>query len=91
MKRQLLFLWQILFLALLLIPSLTKGQSTIGRGKISGDFSFSGMYYLPDSLINATEVEEKVRANTYLNLLYTNANFSVGARYEFYRVFVEFL
>lgn len=84
MKRQLLFLWQILFLALLLIPSLTKGQSTIGRGKISGDFSFSGMYYLPDSLINATEAEEKVRANTYLNLLYTNANFSVGARYEFY-------
>ena len=75
MKRQLLFLWQILFLALLLIPPLTKGQSTIGRGKISGDFSFSGMYYLPDSLINASEAEEKVRANTYLNLPFPKNGF----------------
>jgi hypothetical protein len=42
------------------------------------------MYYQPDSLINAAEVEEKVRGNAYLNLLYANKQFTVGARYEFY-------
>lgn len=59
-------------------------QSSSEYGKISGDFGFSGMYYQPDSLINAAEVEEKVRGNAYLNLLYANKQFTVGARYEFY-------
>ena len=61
-----------------------NAQVRIGSGQISGDFSFNGMYYLPDSVIGAAEAAEKVRANTYLNLLYTNGGFSAGLRYEFY-------
>ena len=61
-----------------------KAQEERNRGKISGDFGFNGMYYIPDSLIGAEKVSGKVRANTHLNLLYTNGGFSAGARYEFY-------
>lgn len=58
------------------------GQSKLGH--ISGDFGFNGMYYIPDSIIGAKEVKEKVRANTWLNLNYTNGGFTAGVRYEFY-------
>ena len=61
-----------------------KAQGEKDRGKINGDFGFNGMYYIPDSLIGAKKVSSKVRANTHLNLLYTNGGFSAGARYEFY-------
>ncbi len=61
-----------------------KAQNNVDWGHISGDFSFLGMYYIPDSLINAMPVEEKVRGNAYLNLLYTRKEFTVGTRYEFY-------
>ena len=53
-------------------------------GHISGDFGFNGMFYIPDSLMNAKEVKEKVRANTWLNVNYTNGGFTAGVRYEFY-------
>jgi len=59
-------------------------QIKVGSGTISGDFSFNGMYYIPDSLIGAREVDSKVRGNAWLNLNYTNGGFSTGARYEFY-------
>ena len=59
-------------------------QHRIGSGQISGEFGFNGMYYIPDSLIGAREVDSKVRANTYLNLIYTNGGVTVGAQYEFY-------
>ena len=59
-------------------------QTKVGNGTISGDFSFNGMYYIPDSLIGAREVDSKVRGNAWLNLNYTNGGFSTGARYEFY-------
>ena len=77
-----------IFLFPLMVLSFTifsvKAQEEGNRGKISGDFGFNGMYYIPDSLIGAEKVSGKVRANTHLNLLYTNGGFSAGARYEFY-------
>lgn len=66
----------------LLCSSTAWGQSKWGH--ISGDFGFNGMYYIPDSIIGAKEVKEKVRANTWLNLNYTNSGFTAGLRYEFY-------
>lgn len=73
---------------LLLISFVTIGsalaQHKIGSGQISGEFGFNGMYYIPDSTIGAEKVDSKVRANTYLNLMYTNGGFTVGAQYEFY-------
>lgn len=61
-----------------------EAQHQIGNGRISGDFGFNGMYYIPDSIIGAEKVESKVRANAFVNLLYSNGGFSAGARYEFY-------
>lgn len=61
-----------------------QAQHQIGNGRISGDFGFSGMYYIPDSIIGADPVDSKVRGNAYLNILYSNGGFSAGARYEFY-------
>jgi len=68
----------------LLSPFSTFAQIRVGTGTISGDFSFVGMYYIPDSTIGAQAVDSKVRGNAWLNLNYTNGGFSTGARYEFY-------
>jgi hypothetical protein len=76
---------KILTLILLIYISVPVfAQIKVGSGTISGDFSFNGMYYIPDSTIGAKAVDSKVRGNAWLNLNYTNGGFSVGARYEFY-------
>ena len=72
------------FFSLLLSPFFLFAQIKVGSGTISGDFSFNGMYYIPDSVIGAKAVDSKVRGNAWLNLNYTNNGFSTGARYEFY-------
>jgi len=74
-------------LAVLILLSIgsVKAQSQLSNGKISGDFGFNGMYYRPDSLIGAEKVDSKVRANAFLNLLYSNGGFTAGARYEYYQ------
>ncbi|MEG2071461.1 MAG: DUF6029 family protein, partial [Bacteroidales bacterium] len=74
-----------IIICFLIFTSLSvKAQHMIGNGKISGEFGFNGMYYIPDSLIGAEPVDSKVRANTYLNVLYSNGGFSAGVRYEFF-------
>lgn len=76
---------KILLLPVLCLLALsTFAQHQLGNSRISGDFGFNGMYYIPDSLIGAEKVDSKVRGNAFLNLLYSNGGFSAGARYEFY-------
>lgn len=78
---------KIKFLALIIIVGLTHygfSQTKVGSGNVSGDIAFNGMYYIPDSLIGAEKVDSKVRANSWLNLNYTNGGLTIGARYEFY-------
>ena len=86
MKNYHFFKTGLSLLALLCFVTFSEvnAQEQGNRGKISGDFGFNGMYYMPDSLIGAEKVSSKVRANTHLNLLYTNGGFSAGVRYEFY-------
>lgn len=74
-------------MAVLLLGCLTTvtAQHQLGNSRISGDFGFNGMYYIPDSLIGADKVDSKVRANAFLNLLYSNGGFSAGVRYEYYQ------
>ena len=79
-----LFLQTFFISIILFCASNSFSQTKIGTGQISGDFVFDGMFYMPDSVIGAAETDDKVRANTYLNLLYTNGGFSAGLRYEFY-------
>ncbi len=76
-----------LLLMLLLVGtfSTSVAQHQLGNSRISGDFGLNGMYYIPDSLIGAEPVDSKVRANAFLNLLYSNGGFSAGVRYEFYQ------
>jgi len=66
------------------LPITLSSQIKVGSGTISGDFSFNGMYYIQDSLIDAKAVDSKMRGNAWLNLNYTIGGFSAGARYEFY-------
>ena len=79
-------LYKVLFLTMMVSAALTaNAQHQLGNGRISGDFSLNGMYYMPDELIGADDVDSKVRANAFLNLLYSNGGFSAGLRYEYYQ------
>jgi len=78
------FFSTLLLLILLLSFSQGNAQIKLGNGTIGGDFAFNGMCYFPDSLIGAEPVASKVRANSWLNILYNNGGISIGARYEFY-------
>ncbi|MCR4964520.1 MAG: DUF6029 family protein [Bacteroidales bacterium] len=82
MKR---LLQSVLLLILIVAVRPVQAQHQLGNSRISGDFGFNGMYYIPDSLIGADEVDSKVRANAFLNLLYSNGGFSAGVRYEYYQ------
>lgn len=74
----------LIVIALLFSGIWAYGQHQFGNSRISGDFGFNGMYYIPDSIIGAEPVDSKVRGNAFLNLLYSNGGFSAGMRYEFY-------
>lgn len=53
-------------------------------GQIHGNVGIDAQYYFRDSLIGAPSVPEKFRMNAFMNLVYTNGNFSAGLRYEAY-------
>jgi hypothetical protein len=59
-------------------------QETLSKGQIRGNFQFDAQYYQEDTLIGAQDVPEKILSNGFLNLVYTNGNFSTGVRYESY-------
>lgn len=63
----------------------TQAQHQFGGSRVSGDFGLNGMFYMPDQLIGADDVDSKVRANAFLNLLFSNGGFSAGVRYEYYQ------
>ncbi|MCL2131527.1 MAG: DUF6029 family protein [Lentimicrobiaceae bacterium] len=54
-------------------------------GRITGNFQLDGQYYIPDAVIGADTVKDKVRANAFANINYANGGFSAGFRYEFYQ------
>ena len=53
-------------------------------GQIHGNFELNAQSYTQDSLIGAPDVPEKMRANAYLNIIYTKDKFTAGIRYEAY-------
>ena len=59
-------------IVLLFSGMLAFGQHQFGNSRISGDFGFNGMYYIPDSIIGAEKVDSKVRGNAFFNILYSN-------------------
>lgn len=62
----------------------TYAQGILEGGRVSGNFQLDAQVYRADSAIGAFEVEEKMRMNSFANLLYTNGNFSAGMRFESY-------
>lgn len=73
------------FSALILISVRAFPQSLLQNSHISGNFQSDFQYYYADSLIGAPEVPEKFLMNGFMNLQYTNGNFSAGVRYESYQ------
>ena len=57
----------------------------LNAGRITGNFQLDGQYYIPDAVIGADTVKDKVRANAYANINYINGGFTAGFRYEFYQ------
>jgi hypothetical protein len=60
-------------------------EQTLSKGQIRGNFQFDMQYYQEDTLIGAEQPKEQVLSNGFLNLIYTNGNFSTGFRYESYQ------
>ena len=60
-------------------------EETMSKGQIRGNFQFDMQYYQEDSAIGAQQPSEEVLSNGFLNLVYTNGNFSTGFRYESYQ------
>ncbi len=75
-----------LFVVLIIISSLgLEAQDFIESGRLSGNFQIESQYYFKDSLIGSEDVSEKIRSNSFLNLIYNSSNFEVGLRYEAYQ------
>lgn len=76
-----------IFSGLFLLSGLTifAQNNILKNGRISGNFQMDAQYYIPDEAIGADTVRDKVRANAFANINYTNGGFSAGFRYEFYQ------
>lgn len=69
---------------LLLLVTNSFAQNFLQGGRVSGNFQLDAQVYQTDSAIGAYEVDEKMRMNTFANLLYSNGNFNAGMRIESY-------
>lgn len=76
---------KLLLSAILFIAAISyKGMAQTDLGRISGNFQVDAQSYKEDTSIGAQKVDEEVRANAFLNLIYTKDKFSAGIRYETY-------
>lgn len=71
-----------LFLCLILFPTLLFAQDN--SGQINGDFNLNMQFYQDDKSIEADAPDEIALNNSYLNIIYTKGNFTLGVRYESY-------
>jgi len=75
---------KILLILVLLVTVNSAKADDILNGRLSGNFQIEAQTYTKDSLIGAPAVDEKMRSNSFLNLIYATQNYEVGARYEAY-------
>lgn len=64
--------------------SAQSGNNLLEGAQIHGDFQTDVQTYKADPTIGAPDVQEKIRNNTFANLILTAGKFSAGARYEAY-------
>lgn len=75
-------IWRILpVMPVLIIASITANAQQATPG-LHGNFQTDAQLYKRDSAIGAPDVQEKLLANSFLNLTYASGNFSAGLRYE---------
>ena len=75
-----------LLTALTLLPAAALAQTgnALDGAQLHGDFQTDVQSYRPDPAIGAPPVAEKVRTNTFANLILTSGKFAAGVRYEAY-------
>lgn len=69
----------------LAVSTFGQGYEVEDLGVISGSLQSDVQSYLPDSLIGAPEVPEKMLSNTFVNLLFKKGKFTAGLRFESYQ------
>ena len=71
--------------AAIVFPAVAPAQDLpVNLGSIHGDLQSDAQYYINDTETGAEQVDEEMRLNGYVNLIYTLGDFSAGARYEAY-------
>jgi hypothetical protein len=65
----------------LLLSTATMAQQ---GGTLHGNFSTDAQYYNEDSAIGAVVPRQRLAANAWANLIYTQGNFEAGGRFETY-------
>ncbi|MDR2406942.1 MAG: DUF6029 family protein [Bacteroidales bacterium] len=81
MKKRLIFLALFIWCGTLLIAQ----NNFLKNSRVSGNFQMDAQYYIPDAAMGADTIADKIRANAFANINYTNGGFSAGLRYEFYQ------
>lgn len=62
-----------------------QGGGLLQGARVWGNFQLDAQYYLPDSVIEAPDVDEKIRMNAFANLNFSWQGFTMGMRYESYQ------
>jgi len=76
-----------LLLLLLMFPMISFSQDFLSGGKVTGNVQLDAQFYSEDSKLGITDSTlnyEKFGMNGFANFIYTNGNFTAGARFEGY-------
>jgi hypothetical protein len=61
-----------------------QAQDEKKESSVTGNFKLDAQTYQPDAKIGADTVDEKIRSNSFMNIIYTYDKFSAGIRMEGY-------
>jgi len=84
-KKALLFFALSLFIQAIAARGQDQSGGLLQGARVWGNFQLDAQYYLPDSLIDAPKVDEKIRMNAFANLNFSWQGFTMGMRYESYQ------
>jgi len=59
-------------------------QDETKTGNVTGNFKLDAQSYIPDPIIGADTVSEKLLSNSYMNVIYKYGKFTAGVRFEGY-------
>ncbi|MDR4987857.1 MAG: DUF6029 family protein [Bacteroidales bacterium] len=74
-----------LLIAAVLLPAESVAREWLPEARVWGNFQMDAQYYVPDSLIGAPDVPEKILMNGFANINFSYGGFALGLRYESYQ------